>query len=712
MYTFTITGTVQGVGFRPYIYNACVARGLVGFVQNTGTGVTAVVNDKDSFIQILNEVPSHIKVDAYTVVETQGEYSSFTIRESSGKGYSTIPPDLSLCIDCEKELSDKNSRRFQYFFNTCTACGPRFTIAKSLPYDRDTTSMDEHSMCKKCEADYTDPTNRRYHAQTTACPECGPRLTLYKNGTSVSLDDNDAVAKSAELLKNGHIVAIKGTGGFHLACNTHSETIIALKKFTGRTDKPFAVMCKDMEMVRSISHPNTTHKEELLSQERPIVLIPKKNVHDGVSELSTVGVMLPYSALHHLLFEYIDEPIVMTSSNMSDEPITTKREEQKAEYVLDHTRTIVNVADDSVVKIIAGHPLYIRRSRGLVPTPISAPKCGPVMLALGAEMQNTFSIYKPDGQIIPSPHMGNTSNVETIEHYKKMLARFLDFTETTPELIITDMHPSYNTSKYGELLSEELCIPLVRVQHHKAHAYGVALEHKLDDFVAIVADGLGYGEDGTIWGGEIFHNDERVGHLEVQLQVGADSATKHPAKILFSILRNFLSLEETVPFLNNYFSAPDIALLDKQRTDKFNSPLTSSCGRILDAASFLLGFCDERTYDGRPAMLLESHSFAPLNFAPVIKNNVLMTTPLFEFLIEHIHEDKKRLAATVQKYLAEGLYQIASQYKKPITFSGGCAYNTIMTSFMLEHGVLLNTEIPPGDGGISAGQIAYALKHN
>jgi hydrogenase maturation protein HypF len=468
-------------------------------------------------------------------------------------------------------------------------------------------------------------------------------------------------------------------------------------------------MCRDIDMVKTIANPNAPQEEALLSPARPVVLVPKKKNMEQVTELDTVGIMLPYTALHYLLFDYLEEPIVMTSSNQSDEPITTTKEEQSAPYILDHSRVIANVADDSVVKIIAGHTFYIRRSRGFVPASIKVPTSDQNILALGAEMQNTFCVYKKEGEAILSQHMGNTSNIATFEHYKDTIQKFLDFTTTTPDLLVADLHPSYNTAQYAELLSEQLHIPLLRVQHHKAHAYGVALEHGLTDFVAIVADGLGYGEDGTIWGGEIFHNDERVGHLEQHMQVGGDSAAQYPAKMLFSILRNFLSLEEATKYIQSYFTIPELALLDKQRANGFNSPLTSSCGRILDTASFLLGFCDERTYDGRPAMLLEANSFGQLKFAPVIENNILMTTPLFEFLIQNLDQDKKRLAATVQRYLAKGLYAIAKQYDKPITFSGGCAYNSIMSGYMLEQGVKVHKNIPSGDAGISFGQIAYVL---
>jgi hydrogenase maturation protein HypF len=465
-------------------------------------------------------------------------------------------------------------------------------------------------------------------------------------------------------------------------------------------------------MARTIAAPNREQEEALLSSKRPNVLVPKKRISEEITELDTVGIMLPYSALHFLLFTYYDAPMIFTSSNESDEPITTHREEQKTEYVLDHSRQITNAADDSIVKIIAGKTFFIRRSRGYAPTSLSIPKSGQTILALGAEMNNTFCIGRPEGRAILSQHMGNTANFYSFDRYKKSIDAFLRFTGSDPDLFVADLHPGYNTASYAAFLSEEYSVPLIKVQHHRAHARGTALEHGLSDFAAIVADGLGYGEDGSIWGGEIFDGDARVGHLEQQLQVGGDSATHYPAKMLFSILRNFLSLGETKACMSDAFSSEDFSLLDAQRRERFNAPLSSSCGRVLDAASFLLGFCTERTYDGSPAMLLEANSSFPFTVSPVVENNILMTTPLFEFLVQNLDKDKKRLAATVQYYLAEGFYSIARQYKKPIVFSGGCAYNRIMSEYLIKQGVLTNTFVPAGDGGISFGQIAYSLVHS
>jgi hydrogenase maturation protein HypF len=710
MYKFIIKGVVQGVGFRPYIFNACKNAKLKGYVQNTGDGVVVEVDDKEKFIDILKNIPPLARIDEYKIESTSNTYDDFTIKKSSGKGFAEIPPDLFLCEYCQRELRDKKNRRHNYYFITCTNCGPRFSISKKSPYDRDTITMNVFDMCQECKQEYSNPKDRRYHAQTTACHKCGPRLKLIVNGKKLNEKfELELIRKTVELIKKNNIVAIKGVGGFHLACNLKPKTIKKLREITGRKHKPFAILCKDIDMVERISHVSEKEKEVLLSVQRPIVILKKKLSLPEVSELDTIGIMLPYTSLHYLLFDFIDEPIIMTSSNISDHPITINNDEQIVDNLLTHSRIIENPIDDSLLKIIQNRTFLLRRSRGFVPRSIPINNsCNKQILALGAELSNTFCIYKNQKAIL-SQYMGTTSNSSTFNHYKKNIHKFLQFIDCKPDLILIDLHPDYNTSRYGEELSKSLQVPLIRVQHHKAHAYSVAVEHNIKDFVSIVCDGLGYGEDETIWGGEIFRNNKRVGHLEKQFQLGGDSATNYPGKMLFSILSKFLSYKECKKYLRDYFTEEQLHIMKKQLDEKFNCPLTTSCGRILDASSFLLGFCNERTYDGRPAMLLESNSTIPYELEPVIEGNILMTTPLFQFLVENINKDKKRLAATVQMYLAKGFFTIASQFKKPIVFSGGCAYNRIMSSFMIKNGVFVNEKVPSGDGGISFGQIAFYL---
>jgi hydrogenase maturation protein HypF len=715
MYKFYIRGIVQGVGFRPFIYNSCIRQNITGYVKNIGTGVVVDVDDKEKFLQILSQIPPQARIDSYSVTFDDQKFSDFKILESSGEGYSEIPADIYMCKDCLKELNDKDNRRYKYFFITCTNCGPRFSITNKNPYDRINTSMQEYEMCDKCKEEYTNPKNRRYHAQTIACHECGPKLFLKQKDTTQT---EEVVFKTSKLLKDNAVVAVKGIGGFHLVCRTVPEAVKKLRDITGRSNKPYAVMCKDISMVEDIAQLNNIERELLLSEQRPIVVLKSKKSYPDVTELDTIGVMLPYTALHYLLFDYIDEPLVMTSSNYPDQPITIDDSKQLTENILTHDRIIENPIDDSVIKVINSKPLFLRRSRGYVPGSITLnenivikDKKNIKILSMGAELNNTFAIYNNESVTL-SQYIGNTSNNDTLNNYKTALDKFLKFTHTIPDVILCDAHPEYNTNKYAFELSKKINIPLVKIQHHKAHAYSVAAEYGLTDFAAIICDGLGYGDDGNIWGGEIFHNNKRVGHLEEQYQLGGDSATITPSKMLFSILKKFLDDSEIETLLLKYHTAKELQIMHKQFAEKFNCPITTSCGRILDAAASLLDLCNSRTYDGRPAMVLEAHSSEPYDFEPVIENDILMTTPLFKYLVENIHKDKSRLAATVQHYIAQGMYAIASKYSKSIIFSGGCAYNNIITKFMIERNVFINTKVPSGDGGISFGQISYYLSHD
>lgn len=715
-FEFIVFGTVQGVGFRPYIYNACKNNNLTGSVQNIGTGVRIIINDKNILKQILLESPKNMKINNITIKKITASYVNFEILKSSGQGFSEIPADLNLCYDCYANIFDKNNRRYQFFFTTCTNCGPRYSIAKKSPYDRHTTTMHDFKMCKKCLQEYSNPKNRRYHAQTIACADCGPILTLFKNNTKQISTSINAIKKTANLIKANELVSIKGIGGFHIACNMATSTIEKLNKLTGRTSKPFAVMCKNLKMAKKIAEISEKEANILISQERPILLLKKKESLTQISELNSIGILLPNSALHELLFSFYDAPIVMTSSNKSGFPITIYLREQLTSHTLNHTRKISNSVDDSIVKVINDKTLILRRGRGFAPISIPIKSKNNIqILALGAEMNNSFAVYR-NGNITQSQYIGNTFKMETFEHFKKSLDKLLKYMDITPEIILCDLHPNFNTSLYGKELSIKFNIPLKKIQHHLSHAYSVASEHNLNSFVSIVCDGAGYGYDNTIWGGEIFVNNKRVGHLEQHKLLGGDSAVKNPQKMLLSILKKILTNNEITSLitskLTSSFTKKDLLIMCKQWDLNFNSPLTSSCGRVLDAISALLGFCKEQSYDGRCAMLLESNSSKkPYSLKPIIYDNILLTTPLFEFLIKNLHKDKKRLAITAQLYLAQGLFLIASKYHKPITFSGGCSYNSIMTSYLLKKGIYINKNVSPGDGGISHGQIAYFLKN-
>ncbi|MFW6286103.1 MAG: carbamoyltransferase HypF [Nanoarchaeota archaeon] len=734
MYKILIKGIVQGVGFRPYIYNLAIKNNIKGYIQNTNTGVTILSNNKNFKEKILLNPPKLSKIELIQIkkIKTNKTYNNFQIINSQNKkSYVQIPSDLDLCKDCLKELFDKKDYRYKYPFISCINCGPRYSTIKSLPYDRDKTTFNKFELCTYCYNEYTNPTTRRYHAQTIACNNCGPQLTLYKNNKKINT--NNPIKETAKLLKQNEIIAIKGIGGFHLATLTNKKNIEKLKELTKRYHKPYAILAKNISMIKQYVIINKTEKKILTSNIKPIVLLKKKqkNQLNHISELSSLGFMLPSNPIQYLLFEYIDEPIILTSSNLPSNPITTKKNQQFTNYILDYNREISNFLDDSIIKVINNYPLIIRRSRGFVPKEIPIPSNYKTnnnqdIIGFGSELKNTICIKK-NNSLILSQHIGNTYNYENYLNFQKTYYNFVKLTQTNSKIILTDYNNQFNINKFARTLAKNnQKIKIIHIQHHIAHAFSCGLEHNLKDFIAIVCDGLGLGKDNTIWGGEIFHNDKRIGHLEYHNLIGGDIANKEPIRFLISILSKFLSLNEINKILKNY-NKNKIKTLYQLNKLNYNTIKSSSTGRILDSASVLLKLASKNYYEGRCAMILESNSSNnnKLFIQPIItkdKNNtyILKTTPLFKFIIENKNNIKKEnLANFVQLYIAEGLIEIVKRYKKennlkniPTTFSGGTAYNTIITSIMQKHNILLNKNIPSGDGSISLGQIAYYLWKN
>ncbi len=710
---------------------------MEGYVKNTGIGVEIVANDKNKIAKILENLPPLAKIDQIKIQEIKDEkFKDFVIQNSSrtdaqfGRLHNTktnfsIPPDITTCDKCQKELFDRDDRRFQYFFTSCTDCGPRFSITEQFPFDRENTTLEKFPMCPDCEKEYKNPEDRRFHAQTIACEKCGPVLSLYCKDTPrrVSTGKN-AIKKTIDLLKSGEIIAIKSIGGFSLICLADEKTVTKLRSLTHRKNKPFALMAKDINMIKNIVHISKKEQEILESRERPIVLLHRKDAQIGrlnhISENSFLGFCLPYTPLHHLIFEHLDEPIIFTSSNLPGIPITTKKEQQFVPHVLDYDRKIANFSDDSIVKVIADHPLLIRRSRGFVPTEIQVPKNYQIfeddILAVGGEMKNTFCLKKGNSLLL-SQHLGNTAGLENFENFRITLDKFLKFTGAKPKVILCDKNPSFNTHQFAHDFAKKNKIQCVEIQHHVAHVFSTALEHNLTNFIGIAADGTGWGEGNKVWGGEVFHNDQRIGKLEDQTLMGGDIANKEPVRMLIGILSKFLDEKEIINLLPN-FNEKLIKNCIKQKKENFNCIESSSCGRILDCISILLGLADKNDYEGRCAQMLEIKNDLPKfkikNLKLKIKGkdnlNILETTPLFQFLIEKLDKiPKEELAHLAQLYLAEGLLKITQDQNLPIVWSGGCAYNSIITSFLISKNVLFNKNIPSGDGGISAGQIAYFL---
>jgi hydrogenase maturation protein HypF len=723
MYKLFIQGIVQGVGFRPYIYRKAKEHHLVGSVKNTGDGVEIIINDKD-FIQKLTGIPPLAKISNYTttIYKSRKHFSDFSILKSTtSRGETELPADIFLCSDCLKELRDRKNRRFDYYFITCTNCGPRFTMIEDYPYDRPFTSMHQFKMCPQCKREYIDPINRRYHAQTIACKNCGPKLHLLSNTKDISgKSDIETIEKTIKLIKSGKIISIKGVGGFHTTSLCDDESVWKVRQMFHRPNKPYAILVKDIKMAEKITFISRKEKELLESPQRPIVILKKKNKNSFniTSELDTIGVIFPYTALHYLLFDYINEPLVMTSSNLPGEPITIT--EKIGSYFLTHERRIVNRCDDSVLKVVHDVPFFLRRSRGYVPLPILLPIQCKDTVAVGAELNNVICTVKKNKCFL-SQYIGDTSKYETYNYLRETTMKYIHLTRSKPRIIACDLHPDLHSTIFAKELAKKYQAKLIQIQHHKAHVASVAAEHSITDYIGIAMDGLGYGDDKGLWGGEIFSVRKgniftRVGHLEEQPQLGGDSATMYPKKMLFGILSKILTENELLKL--HLFNENESRIYLKILQNNFNIQHTTSTGRILDAISALLGFCDERTYDGRPAMILESRATIPLEFEPVFSQEdgktILRTTPLFDFLLRS-KKEKGKLAATTQMYIANGLYTIAEKASKqrniPIVFSGGVAYNGMISGFMIEHNVLVNRELPPGDGGICYGQ-AYLANLN
>jgi len=656
MYKIFVQGVVQGVGFRPYIYRKAKEHHLVGSVKNIGNGVQIIINDKD-FLDKLYDLPPLAKISNSTVkkIREKKQYIDFSILTSSiSPGETELPADSFLCPDCVQELRDKKNRRYHYYFITCTNCGPRFTMIEDYPYDRPFTSMHQFKMCPQCQREYTDPLNRRYHAQTIACKDCGPKLRLLQETQDISgKSDIETIEKAMNLISSGEIVSIKGVGGFHTTSLCDDENVLKIRKLFHRPHKPYAILVKDVQMAETFAYISQKEIELLESPQRPIVVLKKKKKHtfQVASELDTIGVMLPYTALHYLMFEYLNEPLVMTSSNSPGDPISTT--EKIGRYFLTHERKIVNRCDDSVLKVVQNTPFFLRRSRGYTPLPVLLPISCQDTVALGAELNNVICTAKKKNCFL-SQYIGDTSQYETDIFLKETTMNFIRLTRSKPRIIACDLHPNYNSTIFAQELAKKYHAKLRQIQHHKAHVASVAAEYNLTDYIGIAMDGLGYGEDGGLWGGEVFSVQNstrftRVGHLEEQPQLGGDSATIYPKKMLYGILSKLLNEKEllSLRLFNKNESKIYLTMLQKN----LNIQRTTSTGRILDAVSAFLGFCEERTYDGRPAMLLESRATTPLEFEPIFSKvngqTILMTTPLFDFLLRN-KEKKEKLAATAQ----------------------------------------------------------------
>ena len=746
-----VSGIVQGVGFRPFIYRTAGENRLVGYVRNRGDAhVEIVVEGKkrniEYFLRDLKEKKPplariHSVITNY--LEEKNEFDKFTILKSSNEvelSGSVIPPDVSICNQCLNELRDPKNKRHNYFFITCTDCGPRYTIIQNLPYDRLNTTMKEFPMCPFCQKEYTDSANRRFHAQTVACHKCGPRAYLTTN-SGQQVNSEDPIREAGKLLEEGYILAIKGYGGFHVAtATTRDEPIIRLRAVKHRIQKPFAIMARNLETVKEFAEVSPKEAELLTSYIKPIVLLRKNdNCHLSnliAPSLHNIGVMLPYTGLHYMLFDKVGEPaFVMTSANPPNEPIVTENMEAirklggDVDYFLFHNRFITQRCDDSVARLHGENTSLIRRSRGYAPEPIqlkwSSKNC---VLGIGAELNATSCCLLKNKAFI-SQHIGDVENIETLQFLKNATKHILHLTNSKPVAIACDLHPKFTTTILAHDLGSEFRLPVVGVQHHHAHAVALMAEHNIKEVIAIVCDGYGYGSDGSAWGGEILHcnregNFQRVGHLEQQPLVGGDLATRYPLRMAAGILSKVADIEEWLLSQSAHLphGREEVEII-LQQLKKRPLPMTTSCGRVLEAVSAILGICYERTYEGEPAMKLESATIKGRNvlkLEPVIKDNVLNTT----VLVQEIFNQRaicsiSDLAFSAQLYLAQGLAQMSVEEAKrqavdAVGFSGGVACNEHITQTIRkvveENGFrfVVHESVPPGDGGVSFGQAVAA----
>jgi hydrogenase maturation protein HypF len=620
-----INGIVQGVGFRPFIYQLANQHGLKGQVANTATGVSLVLEGPSVCIQqFIDDLPrrkpplAHI-VTVSTTPEPVAGFTSFSIVKSRGSASraTLISPDVMVCEDCLAEMRDPQDRRFGYPFINCTNCGPRYTIIDDIPYDRPKTSMRHFTMCPQCQAEYDDPADRRFHAQPNACPVCGPRVTLCTPDGNPIVNDNP-IAETANRIKAGRIAAIKGLGGFHLAVDaTNPDAVTRLRRRKHREEKPFALMCENMARIKAITHVCAEEETLLVSIQRPIVLL-KKRVNTSIAEAVSprnkyFGVMLPYTPMHHLLLASGFTALVMTSANLSEEPIAIDNAEafgrlgDIADDFLIHDRDIYLRSDDSIVRHSAGHMRPVRRSRGYVPMPVFLKNEIPPVLACGAELKNTICLTR-GRQAFVSQHIGDLENRATDEFFRLTVNHLKRLLDIDPQIVACDLHPDYMSTRYAHELEG---VTRIAVQHHHAHIAACMAENQVDGpVIGLAFDGTGLGSDGTVWGGEVLLADyrsfSRAAHLEPVPMPGSTAAIKEPWRMAVSHLQSALGEfpYDSIPLLKS-IGKQKVALLLQMMDKQINSPLTSSLGRLFDAVAAIIGLRHQVAFEGQAAMELE-----------------------------------------------------------------------------------------------------------
>lgn len=760
-----VMGIVQGVGFRPFVYKLARKLGLTGSVANTGQGVKihifGSVADTEIFLNTLQTDPpplariSQIQFASAQKAQDTDDFSIVLSSDSEVKS-TLISPDIASCEDCIQDILSPGNRRFHYPFTNCTNCGPRMTIIREIPYDRAKTSMEVFPMCSSCREEYHNPSNRRFHAQPNACPVCGPALSWHtNNGGQISVENEECLKNCARALQKGAIVAIKGLGGFHLAVDADSDKAIQrLREKKQRYAKPLAIMVADLATAENVCLLTDKERELLQSTERPIVLVLKKDscLSDRLSpRIREIGIMLAYTPLHHLLFamEGCPEMLVMTSGNLSGEPICTDNSEALhkladiADYFLLHNRDIVTRVDDSVVRVVRGRIQMIRRSRGYAPVPVPVPVTGlnKSVLACGAEQKNTFCLSH-NGQLFLSQHIGDLKGPDNVDFFVGSVEYMKSIFEVSPERVVCDLHPDYLSSRYAASSS----LPCLKVQHHHAHAAAIMAEHDLSEGLAVIYDGTGLGDDTTVWGGEIIHvygkQYQRVGHLAPLMLPGGDRASNEIWRMGLAFLAaggfdvsKLSAIPQTLQEIPNELRLGISLIMEK----KINSPITSSVGRLFDAVSSLLGIRQESSFEGQAAMELETLAWKayegeePMSACgdcytgTIIWANgqwLLDLKPLLNWLLADLKNGTPVIvmALCFHLWLVRATHKIvlqlfAGEYPtRNILLGGGCFQNRMLLEFLCERleedgfNVYTGEQVPVNDGGISLGQAFIAAR--
>jgi hydrogenase maturation protein HypF len=741
-----ITGLVQGVGFRPFVHSLASRLGLCGFVANDTMGVLVEVEGSPlgiaNFIELLrSEAPPLAVMESIhsRPMACAGE-EEFTIVASRQGGHeypAFVSPDIATCVDCVREMFDPADRRYRYPFINCTNCGPRFTIIRNIPYDRPFTTMAGFEMCGDCAREYNDPGNRRFHAQPVSCPACGPRIRLA--GRNRISQPGDPTRRAAELLRGGYIVAVKGLGGYHFAAIASNASAVAtLRSRKYREDKPFAIMVSDVAMALRLAELDENEQSALTSTRRPIVLVRRRArapIAQAVAPTNRfLGVMLPYTPLHHLLCRELAEPLVLTSGNVSDEPIEYTddsafgRLSLIADYFLTHDRPIYTRADDSVVRVFGGQTMPVRRARGYAPQPLRLPWKSPrAILGCGAELKSTFCLIKRDYAFV-SQHIGDLENLETLNAYTSGITHFQGLFDVTPEIVAHDLHPEYLSTKHA---SEMKGIELIGVQHHHAHVASCLADNGVQGpAIGVAFDGLGYGSDGSMWGGEFLVADllgfQRVGSFEAVPMPGGTAAIKQPWRMAAAYL--------ALLFPRGAPAKLAVVRRNERRWDtitqvmraNLNSPLTSSVGRLFDAVAAILGIRDIVNYEGQAAIELEQRAAADEASAYKIAMDssprwIVHSTEIIQAVLADLSATvpTEIIAARFHNTLAELIGGVCEEIRNQrglttVALSGGVFQNEFLFTRAVRSlekrgfRVLTHRQVPANDGGISLGQAAVA----